>query len=67
MKERTIIFPFDDADVIGEKVLRIERLIGKENVNTDGLDYKIPEILVRCSDNEWKNIKFICDLTKCWY
>lgn len=67
MKERVIIFPFDGADRIGEKIANIKRLIGEENVNTDRVDNQIPSIMIRCDRKQWKEIQFQCDLTKCYW
>ena len=67
MKTRIIIFPFYDADVIVEKVERIKRLIGEENVNDDFISSQVPQLNVRCSKKQWKEIKFICDLSKCYW
>ena len=67
MKERTIIFPLDDADRIGEKIERIKRLIGEENVNTDGIDLSVPMIRICCCKELWKEIQFICNLEKCYW
>ena len=67
MKERVIIFPFDDADGVGEKVFRIQRMIGYDNVQTDMLDGKVPGIVIRCTKKQWKEIRFICDLEKCYW
>ena len=67
MKERTIIFPLDDADSVSEKVDRIKCLIGLENVNTDGIDWTVPQIRIRCCKEQWKELQFICDLCKCYW
>lgn len=67
MKERTIIFPFDDEKTIARKVCEIESIIGANNINNDGLNKSIPEITIRCSRRQWKEIKFICGLCKVYY
>ena len=67
MKERTIIFPFDDEKTIARKVCEIENIIGANNINNDGLNKSIPEITIRCSRRQWKEIQFICDLCKVYW
>lgn len=67
MKERTIIFPFDDEKTIARKVCEIENIIGANNINNDGLNKSIPEITIRCSKKQWKEIHFICELCKVYW
>ena len=67
MKERVIIFPFDDVEGIKDKVDRIKHLIGEENVMTYGLGWHVPQINIRCGKKQWKEIQFICDLCKCYW
>lgn len=67
MKERKIVFPFDDADQIGEKIMAVKRIVGEENVTTCGIGYKIPEITVRCKRKEWKEIRFQLDLINVYW
>ena len=67
MKERTIIFPFDDEKTIARKICEIENIIGANNINDDGLNNSIPEITIRCSKKQWKEIQFICDLWKVYW
>ena len=67
MKERTIIFPFDEEETILRKVCEIENIIGANNVNDDGLNNSIPEITIRCSKKKWEEIQFICDLWKVYW
>ena len=62
MKERTIIFPFDDEKAIARKICEIEKIIGANNIKNDGLNNSIPEITIRCSKKQWKEMRFICDL-----
>lgn len=67
MKERHLIFPFDDADGIGEKIVWLQKFIGKNNVCTEGLVNTIPEVVIRCDKKKWKDIRFKLDLYKCFY
>lgn len=67
MKKRTILFPFDEKHIIARKVADIENLIGANNIEQYGLECEIPEITIRCSKKEWKEIKFICGLCKVYY
>ena len=67
MKERTIIFPFDKEETILRKVCEIENIIGANNIEQYGLEFQIPEITIRCSRRQWKEIKFICDLWKVYF
>lgn len=64
MKEKTIIFPLYDEETILRKVCEIENIIGANNINDDGLKYSTPQITIRCSKKQWKEIQFICDLMK---
>ena len=67
MKRRTILFPFDDADVIGEKIVRLTKIVGKSNIVTDGLTNQVPEVTIRCDEKQWKEIKFKLELYKVYY
>ena len=67
MKERTILFPFDNEKTIARKVCEIEDIIGANNIEQYGLECQIPEITIRCSRRQWKEIKFICGLCKVYY
>lgn len=61
MKRRTILFPFDDADVISEKI------VGKDNIVKDGLKLNPPEVIIRCDKKRWKEVKFKLELYKVYY
>lgn len=62
---KTLVFIFDETEVINNKVKRIERIIGSDNVNKDGLyDTRIPSINISCTYRQWRKIKFMCGLNK---
>lgn len=67
MKRRTILFPFDGADVIGEKIVRLTKIVGKSNIVTDGLKCQVPEVTIRCNKKQWKEVKFKLELYKVYY
>lgn len=67
MKERTIIFPFDDADGIGEKVVKLTKIVGKDNIVTEGLKFQPPEVTIKCNKKKWRDIKFKLLLDKAYY
>lgn len=64
MKERNILFPYDDPDTIGEKVVRLTKIVGKNNINTDGLKLNPPEVIIRCNKKVWREAKFKLELYK---
>lgn len=67
MKRRTILFPFDDTDVIGEKIVQLTKIVGENNIVTDGLKYQVPEVTVMCNEKQWKEVKFKLELYKVYY
>ena len=67
MKERFILFAFDDTEIIAEKVMMLTKIVGKNNIVTDGLKRQIPEVAIRCKKKQWKEIKFKLDLAKTYY
>ena len=67
MKERTILFPFDELIDVNKKVDKIISIIGADNINKEGLSFTIPEVTIRCNRNQWKEIKFKLGLIKCYY
>lgn len=67
MKKRNILFPYDDEDMVREKVARLTKIVGKNNVNTDDISLNIPEVHVRCNKKQWKEVKFKLELYKVYY
>lgn len=67
MKRKTILFPFDDADVISEKIVRLTKIVGKDNIVKDGLKLNPPEVIIRCDKKRWKEVKFKLELYKVYY
>ena len=67
MKERTILFPFDELIDVNKKVNKIISIVGADNINKERLSFTIPEVTVRCNRKQWKEIKFKLGLIKCYY
>lgn len=67
MKERTILFPFDELIYVNKKVNKIISIVGDDNINKEGLSFTIPEVTIRCNRKQWKEIKFKLGLIKCYY
>lgn len=68
MKERTIIFPFNDSEEnLRRKISIVKDIVGKENVSYIETDTCFPELTVRCDKKNWKLLKFKLDLTKVYY
>ena len=64
---KDIIFPWYDKKVIAEKVKKITAIVGEQNVNLTEIDYEIPCITVRCNWKQWRDIKFMCNLSKVYW
>ena len=67
MKERIILFPFDELIDVNKKVNKIISIVGDDNINKEGLSFTIPEVTIRCNRKQWKEIKFKLGLIKCYY
>jgi hypothetical protein len=64
MKQRTIEFPFDGEEKVKKTANWLTKYLGKENICVYGLDYEVPEIVVKCTKKQWKDIKFKLNLGK---
>lgn len=67
MKERTIILPLYEKDEIEKRVEIITKIVGAKNVCSCRLNYAIPEITVRCSKKQWKELRFKLCLVKTYW
>ena len=63
MKMVRIMFTSTSKEVALEKIKIIKNIVGEENVNEYGVDYPYPEVLVRCSKKQSRELDFKLDLT----
>ena len=66
MKTHLIIFIFDDDETVKRKISLITKIVGENNI-CKRLNYKVPEVDVRCNKKQWKEIVFKANLYKTWY